>query len=504
MTMHAITPDDAAPVPTGVSGLDDILVGGYASNRAHLVEGRPGSGKTTLGLQFLLDGVRRNERCLYITLSESKRELLSVAHRHGWSLDGIEVYELIPPELSLDPKQQQSLLYSSDLELGETVHMVLAEVERVKPQRLVFDSLSEIRLLSQSALRYRRQVLALKNFFLLHDTTALLLDDLTAEQEDLNLHSVSHAVIRLDQLAPLYGSERRRLRVIKMRGTPFRGGYHDFVIRRGGLQVFPRLVAADHHREFQREPASSGIAELDALLGGGLEPGTSTLVIGPSGVGKSSLALAFVFEALTRGERALMVSFDEAKHVLLKRAASIGMNVAPFVEAGSLQVEQVDPADLSPGEFASRVHNAVETEGARVVVVDSLSGYLNAMPEEQFMLLQMHELLTYLNQQGVITILILAQSGMVGQMVSPIDLTYLSDTVALLRFFEAGGKIHRSIAAIKKRTGWHENTIRELSIDAHGLRVGEPLEQFRGVLTGVPAFEGGGSSLFGARGDGGE
>lgn len=501
--MSVLCPDDAAPVPTGVPGLDDILAGGYASSRAHLIEGRPGSGKTTLGLQFLLDGVRRNERCLYITLSESKRELLSVAERHGWSLDGIEIYELVPPELSLDPKQQQSLLYASDLELGETVNMALAEVERVKPQRLVFDSLSEIRLLSQSVLRYRRQVLALKNFFLFHDTTALLLDDMTSEQDDLNLHSVSHAVIRLDQLAPLYGSERRRLRVIKMRGTAFRGGYHDFVIRRGGLQAFPRLVAADHRREFLQEAASSGIAELDALLGGGLERGTSTLVIGPSGVGKSSLALAFVSKALTRGERALMVSFDEAEHVLLRRAVSIGMDIAPFLETGSLQVEQVDPADLSPGEFAGRVRNAVEYESARIVVIDSLSGYLNAMPEEQFMLLQMHELLTYLNQQGVITILILAQSGMVGQIASPLDLTYLSDTVMLLRFFEASGRIHRSVAAIKKRTGPHENTIRELCIDERGLRLGEPLEQFRGVLTGVPAFEGG-SSLLAARSSSGE
>lgn len=466
------------------------------------MEGRPGSGKTTLGLQFLLDGARRKERCLYITLSESKRELLTVAERHGWPLDGIDIYELVPPELSFDPRQQQSLVYSSDLELGETVRMVMAEVERVKPQRIVFDSLSEIRLLSQGGLRYRRQVLALKNFFLLHDVTALVLDDLTSEQDDLHLHSVSHGVIRLDQLAPLYGSERRRIRIIKMRGTAFRGGYHDFVIRRGGLHVFPRLIAAGHHREFEREAASSGIAELDNLLGGGLDSGTGTLVIGPSGVGKSSLALAFAFEALSRGERALIASFDETKQILLTRAASIGMNLAPFVETGGLSIEQVDPADLSPGEFAGRIRDAVET-GVRVVVIDSLSGYLNAMPEEQFMLLQMHELLTYLNQQGVTTILVLAQSGMVGQIASPLDLTYLSDTVVLLRFFEAGGRIRRSIAAIKKRTGAHENTIRELSIDGHGLRVGEPLEQFRGVLTGVPAFEGPDSSLFGQRGDDG-
>jgi circadian clock protein KaiC len=334
--------------------------------------------------------------------------------------------------------------------------------------------------------------------------TALLLDDLTSNQDDLNLQSVSHAVIRLDQLAPLYGSERRRIRVVKMRGIQFRGGYHDFVIRKGGLQVFPRLIAAEHRRKFRQGPASSGISELNALLGGGLDPGTSTLVIGPSGVGKSSLALALVFEALTRGDRALMVSFDEVRHVLMTRAAGIGMSIAPFVETGALYVEQIDPADLSPGEFSGKVRDAVENGGARVVVIDSLSGYLNAMPEEQFMLLQMHEMLTYLNQQGVITILILAQSGMVGQIASPLDLTYLSDAVLLLRFFEAGGRIRRSISAIKKRTGAHENTIRELFIDEHGLRLGEPLEQFRGVLTGVPTFEGPDSSLLRSHSDGGK
>src|SRR5215218_2945878 len=413
--MQPISGEDAVAIATGVPGLDDILAGGYASNRVHLVEGRPGSGKTTLGLQFLLDGLRQGERCLYITLSESKRELLSAADRHGWSLDGLEIYELVPPELSLDPKQQQSLVYSSDLELGETVNMVLAEVERVRPSRMVFDSLSEIRLLSQGSLRYRRQVLALKHFFLLHNATVLLLDDLTAHEDDLNLHSLSHAIIHLEQLAPAYGAERRRIRVIKMRGVHFRGGYHDFVIRRGGVQVFPRLVAAEHHRDFREQPFTSGVAELDTQLGGGLDPGTSTLFIGPSGSGKSSLALGYVYTALNRGERALMVSFDETRHVLLKRAAGIGMDLSPHVEGGRLRLEQIDPADLSPGEFSGKVRDAVENGGARVVVIDSLSGYLNAMPDEQFMILQMHELLTYLNQQGVVTILILAQSGMVGQ-----------------------------------------------------------------------------------------
>jgi circadian clock protein KaiC len=488
-------PLDATPLPSGVPGLDPILNGGYASNRAHLIEGRPGCGKTTLGLQFLLDGVAAGERCLYITLSESKRELLNVAERHGWSLDGIDIYELVPPELSLDPKQLQTLVHSSDLELGETVRMALEEIERVKPSRVVFDSLSEIRLLSQGSLRYRRQVLALKSFFLLNNATVLMLDDLTSEQDDLNLHSISHAVIRLEQLVPVYGAEKRRIRVIKMRGTDFRGGYHDMVIRRGGVHVFPRLIAAEHHREFDSEAATSGVAELDALLGDGLHRGTSTLIVGPSGVGKSSLALAYVQAALNRGETSLIISFDETKRIFLKRATSIGMDVAPHVETGTLQIEQVDPADLSPGEFSSLVRESVEAAGARVVVIDSLTGYLNAMPEEEFVALQMHELLTYLNQQGVVTILILAQHGMVGQMATPIDMTYLSDAVVLMRFFEAQGRIRRAISVIKKRTGSHEDTIREYRIDSAGVRVGEPLKNFRGVLTGVPTYEGAEASL---------
>jgi circadian clock protein KaiC len=496
---------DAASIPSGVPGMDDILTGGYASNRAHLIEGRPGCGKTTLGLQFLLDGVRQGECCLYITLSESKRELTSVAERHGWSLDGVEIYELVPPELSLDPRQQQSLVHSSDLELGETVQMALAEVERVKPKRVVFDSLSEIRLLSQGSLRYRRQVLALKSFFLLHDITVLMLDDLTSEQDNLNLHSISHAVVRLEQLAPEYGRERRRLRVIKMRGSDFRGGYHDFVIRRGGVHVFPRLVAADHHREFAAEPITSGVTELDNLLGGGLDRGTSTLVVGPSGAGKSSLAVSYVYAALQRGEPVLMVGFDETDRILHERTAGIGMDLQPFVASGLLKVTQVDPANMSPGELSGRVKEAVEHENARVVVIDSLTGYLNAMPEEQFIVLQMHEILTYLNQQGVVTILILAQHGMVGQMASPIDLTYLSDCVVLLRFFEASGRVRRALSVLKKRTGGHEDTIREFRIDKEGLRVGSPLTEFRGVLTGIPTFDGRSLTLMEDReGDGAE
>ena len=487
--------DDAAPIETGVPGLDEILRGGYSSSRAHLIEGRPGSGKTTLGLQFLLDGMRRGECCLYITLSESKRELLSVAERHGWSLDDLNIYELIPPELSLDPKQQQSLVHTSNLELGETVQMALAEVERVKPTRVVFDSLSEIRLLSQGSLRYRRQVLALKSFFLLNNATVLMLDDLTSEQDDLNLHSISHAVIRLEQLAPLYGSERRRIRVIKMRGTDFRGGFHDFVIKRGGVRLFPRLVASDHHSPFHLEPITTGVAELDVLLGGGLDRGTSTLIVGPSGAGKSTMALGCINAALGRGETVLMISFDETNKVLLKRAAGIGIDLSSHIEAGRLHIEQVDPADLSPGELSGRVRDAVERQNARLVIIDSLTGYMHAMPEEQFVVLQMHEMLTYLNQQGVVTILVLAQHGMVGQMATPIDMTYVSDTVLLLRFFEARGRLRRAVSVIKKRTGAHEDAIRELRIDSRGLRVGAPLDNFRGVLTGVPTYEGEGAAL---------
>ncbi|WP_036266189.1 ATPase domain-containing protein [Methylobacterium sp. 10] len=493
--MSASPPNDAQPIPTGVPGLDAILSGGYAAQRAHLVEGRPGGGKTTLGLQFLLDGVARGETCLYITLSESRRELMSVSERHGWSLEGIEIYELVPPELSLDSKLQQSLVHSSDLELGETVRMALSEMERVKPSRVVFDSLSEIRLLSQGSLRYRRQVLALKSYFLLNDVTALMLDDLSAEHDDLNLHSISHAVIRLEQVTPAYGAPRRRIHVIKMRGTEYQGGYHDFVIRKGGILVHPRLVASDHLSSFETGSVESGVAELDRVLGGGLDRGTTSLIIGPSGAGKSTLAMSYLVAALDRGERGLIISFDETRGILLQRARSVGMPLADFIEAGSLQIEQIDPADVSPGDFAGRIRTAVEQDATRIVIIDSLTGYMTAMAGQPHLVLQMHELVTYLNQQGVVTILILAQHGMVGKMESPVDLTYVSDTVVMLRFFEAGGRVRRALSVLKKRTGPHEDTIREFKIDAGGLRVGEPLQKFRGVLTGVPTYDGSGDNL---------
>jgi circadian clock protein KaiC len=389
------------------------------------------------------------------------------------------------------------VLYSSELELGETVRMVMAEVERVKPKRLVFDSLSEIRLLSQGSLRYRRQVLALKHFFLKLGCTVLMLDDLTSEHDDLNLHSISHGVLRLEQIAALYGAERRRLRCIKMRGIKFRGGYHDFTIERGGLRVYPRLVAADHHLDFPTDSVGSGVPALDALVGGGLDRGTSTLIIGPSGSGKSSLALQFVHAALQRGEPVLILVFDEVRSVFLRRARGMGFDLQPFLNQGLLHLRQIDPAELTPGELTATVREAVEEHGARLVGFDSLSGYLNAMPEEHFMMLQMHELLSYLNQQGIVTILVLAQHGMVGQMASPVDLTYLSDAVIMLRFFEAGGKLRRALSVLKKRTGHHEETIREYRISSRGVVVGEALTEFQGVLTGVPTYMGPESNLLG-------
>lgn len=493
--------EDEAPVASGVPGLDEILVGGFSRANVHLIEGAPGTGKTTLGLQFLLDGRERGETGLYVTLSETRRELVRTARTHGWSLDGLEIFELVPPELTLDPEQEQTLVYASDLELGETVSMVRKEVERVKPVRVVFDSVSEIRLLSQGSLRYRRQVLALKNFLGLQNCTSLFLDDLTQQAEETSLHSMVHGVVRLHQTALQFGGDRRRLQVTKMRGREYKGGFHDYVIRKGGLKVFPRLVAAEHDRAFTASPpASSGLEELDALLGGGLARGASTLLMGPSGTGKSTLALQFMAAALDRGEKVLMISFDETRRVLLTRAQGLSIDLAAAAETGNLILEHVDPAELSPGELIGMIRQHVEA-GAGMVVLDSLTGYQNAMPEESYLILHMHELLSYLGQQGVMTILVLAQHGLVGPMQSSVDLTYISDTVMLLRFFEAGGRIRRALSVMKKRTGPHEDTIREFRISPDGLRVGPALEQFQGVLTGAPAFSGSASTLLEPKAD---
>ncbi len=476
---------------TGVSGLDGVLAGGYSRGRLILVEGSPGTGKTTIASQFLMAGAEAGERVLYITLSETEEELRDGAASHGWTFgENFHVFELVPPESLLNDEQQQSLLYSSDLELGETTKRIFDMFERLKPTRVVLDSLSEIRLLAQSSLRYRRQILALKHYFSHHSATVVMLDDLTADVMDKTVHSVAHAVIRLEELSPDYGSERRRLRVLKYRGRRYRGGFHDFVIDTGGVRVFPRLVSAEHRSDFVREMVPSDNGPLNELLGGGLDRGASNLILGPAGTGKSLITLSFIKSAIARGENAAMFIFDEELGLLFERAKGLGIDLQGMVDSRRLVVEQIDAAELTPGEFSQRVRTCVEQHGARTVVVDSLNGYQAAMPEEQALILHMHELLQYLNRQGVTTFLTVAQHGLVGDMKSPVDVTYLADTVILLRYFEALGRVRRAISVVKKRTGRHEDTIREFMIGANGITLGDPLVNFQGVLRGVPTLVG--------------
>jgi circadian clock protein KaiC len=486
--------NDDALVPTGIPGLDDILRGGFPGNCLYLISGAPGSGKTTLAMQFLLDGARAGERCLYVTLSESKAEIDKVARSHGWDISKIRLSELVPSERNLSPDAQVTVFSPSEMELGETMRAMIDAVNEHRPERVVLDSLSELRLIAQNPLRYRRQVLALKQFFGGHDCTVLMLDDRTGGVEDDHLQSIAHGVVHLEQLANQYGAERRRLRVTKMRGVSFRGGYHDFAIRRGGLDVFPRLIAAEHSSPFVDQDVSSGNVELDTLLRGGLPRGTSTLLLGAAGAGKSSVATQFAHAAITRGERAAMFVFDETTTTLRTRSRKLGMPLETAIENGLLSVQQIDPAELSSGEFAAIVRRAAEGQDglarATVIVIDSLNGYLNAMPEERFLTAQLHELLSYLGQLGVVTILTVSQSGMIGQMASPVDTTYLADNVILFRYFEARGGIRRAISVVKKRSGQHERTIREIDANDKGLVIGEPLADFQGILTGVPTFVG--------------
>jgi circadian clock protein KaiC len=476
----------------GIAGLDDILNGGLAAGQVFLLEGSPGTGKTTIALSFLLAGERSGEPGLYVTLSETEDELRVAAASHGWQIGaGVTIHELLPPESLLNEDQEQTLLYSSDLELGETTRAIFDKIEQVKPRRVVIDSLSEIRLLAQSSLRYRRQMLALKHYFARTGATVLLLDDLTTDTVDKTVHSVVHGVVHLEQLAPQYGAERRRVRITKYRGRPYRGGYHDMKIRTGAVEVYPRLVALEHRTDFERATTSSGIAGLDALLGGGIDRGSSALVLGPAGAGKTLVAIQFIMAAVARGERAAMFLFDEEIDLLFKRMQGMGIDLEAAVRRGGLHVEQLDAAELSPGEFAHRVRTRMTEAQAKTVLIDSLNGYQAAMPEENALILHMHELLQYLNRQGASTFLTVAQHGLFGDMKAPVDITYLADTVILLRYFEAMGKVRRAVSVIKKRTGRHEDTIREYQIGASGLSVGEPLEQFHGVLRGVPMLAGG-------------
>jgi circadian clock protein KaiC len=474
---------------TGIPGLDDILCGGLTQNRVYLVEGSPGAGKTTLALQFLMEGIRNGEKGLYITLSETSEELNEIAASHGWSIDGIALFELVN-DAGLDPDSEQSILHPSEVELGETTRSVMNEVDRVGPARVVFDSLSEMRLLAQNPLRYRRQILAIKNYFSTRKCTVILLDDKTAEPGDQQLHSIAHGVITLEQLAQEFGKERRRLNIVKMRGIKYRGGYHDFTLDTGGIRVYPRLVAAEHGREFETTISSTGSAELDRLLGGGLVPGTSTLIVGPSGIGKTTLSIRAVLSALERGERAAFYLFDEGLGTLFARSAALGMDVRHYIKTGQLAIHHIDPAELAPGQFAHMLRDAVETAGVTFVVIDSLNAYLQAMPGEKFLTLQMHELLSYLNQQGITTLLVLGQHGLIGEVRSDVDLSYLSDATVLLRFFEASGRLRRAVTVIKSRTNDHAQSIHELRLGKAGVEVGDALEGFEGVLTGLPTYRG--------------
>jgi circadian clock protein KaiC len=476
---------------TGVPGLDAVLCGGLPRNCLYLVDGNPGVGKTTLALQFLLQGVKEKERCLYITLSETEVELDAVARSHGWSLEGIDIIELSAIERSLAGKAQNTMFQSAEVELNHLSKLLLDEVDRMRPARVVLDSLSELRLLAQNPLRYRRQILTFKQRFAERSGTVLLLDDRSAVGPDVQVHSIVHGLISM-AMAPLkYGIFRRTLSVTKLRGVEFREGNHDYVIRRGGVSVFPRLIAGEHHRKFDKLLHSSGNRELDALVGGGLHSGTSNLLMGPAGSGKSTISMMFAHAAAARGQRVSYYAFDEAAHIARGRARDMGIDFDPHIAAGRIDLCQIDPAEIPPGELANNIVRAVEHEGTQIVVLDSLNGYVNAMPSDEFLYLHLHELLTYLNQQGVLTLMILAQHGLVGAMGAPVDVSYLADTVILTRFFEARGSVRKAISVIKKRSGPHESTLRELTMTGKGIRLGEPLVQFEGVLTGVPRHVGG-------------
>src|SRR3984957_2716468 len=488
--MRAEEEPASARCDTGTSGLNHIFGGGFPPNALYLIQGDPGVGKTTLALQFLFAGVREGKSCLYVTFSETYEELFEVARSHGWSLDGIGILELSNFGQQLTAEAESTLFDPADIELHDVTKIVFAEVERIKPTRAVFDSVSELRLLSQSSLRYRRQILSIKQFLAARACTTFLLDDLTSadSRDDRQLESVCHGVITLRRDESAYGAERRHLRIRKIRGSSFLGGPHDYVIETGGINVFPRIVPKKQHRDFVREPVCCGIEGMDILLGGGMDRGTSNLLMGPSGTGKSSLAITYAHSAVSRGERAALFTFDENLDLYLAKATAFGIDLRPFIREGVLHARQVDPAELSPGQFAHLLLDFVERESVRMVIIDSVNGNRKAMQHGTFLDLQLHDILTCLGQLGVVTIMVLAQ-GFLNEFRSPVDLTYLADTVINLRHFEARGAIRQAISVAKKRSGGHENTIREFKVSAKGLWVGEPLLQFRGVLTGVPVLE---------------
>ncbi len=473
-------------IDTGVQGLNDILSGGLPAGQMYLLEGTPGTGKTTLAMQFVRTAVLAGEKALYITLSESKRELEASAQSHGWRIDELSIAEFVPEEASLHPEQQYTVFHPSEVELASTIHKLTELVEAEKPARIVIDSLSELRLLAADTMRYRRQLLALKQFFAGRDTTVLLLDDRSAEGSDMQLQSIAHGVIRLDKVPRSYGITRRQIEIVKLRGSAFREGFHDYTIHTGGLQIYPRLVASEHNSEFPNERVPSGIPALDEMFLGGIMRGSSTLIVGPTGSGKSTLGMQYACSASQRGDRAIVYSFDEVLKTAKDRAEAFGLPVHELLRLGTLAMSQVDPAELSPGEFVAQIRADVEQRDARVVVIDSLNGLLNAMPGERDLILQMHELIAFLNQKGVITFLILTQHGLVGSMQTDLDVSYLADTVLMLRYFEAEGQIRQTIAVLKQRVGRHERTLREFSLLGSGIQVGEPLRNFRGILTGVP------------------
>jgi circadian clock protein KaiC len=481
---------DSALLSTGIPGMDAILSGGLTRDRLYLVEGEPGTGKTTMALHFLAEGARLGESVVYITLAETAVELRDVAKSHGWAMDGIHIHEVVPSEDILEPEQQYTMFHPSEVEMGTTMQLILAAVEEHKPTRVVLDSLSELQLLADSSLRYRRQVLALKRFFSNRSCTVMFLDDRTAFNGDLQVRSIAHGVIVLEQATKDYGSERRRVRIVKYRGVAFRGGMHDYAIVHGGLVVYPRLVASDTRAAGEWMQLKTGLDALDDLVGGGLEEGSSTLIAGPPGTGKSSLAVQIAHAALKRGEHATMFLFEESTNKLLNRADGFNMGLRGYIERGTLKIQQIDPAELSPGEFAHTVCKAA-TDGAKVVIIDSLNGYLNAMPDERFLTTHLHELLTFLGQHGVVTLLVGVQQGMLGNnMTTAVDASYLADNVLMLRYFENGAEVRQAISVFKKRASAHERTIREFKINRDGIHVGPPLNGFHGILTGVPTYVG--------------